>query len=160
MLYPDTAIAKNLTKGGIMVTILEMFKDKNFKFSEDCCPLEKVFETRTETTKALLEIGIPINMQGFRFLRECIIFVALNPLAIKSMTKLIYPTVANLFETSSAVVERSIRHACEIGFNKTLFSPLTKFFELSDESSFNYKPTTSELVALLAELMRMRTLNA
>lgn len=111
--------------------------------------------SREEVTKILLELGIPANLQGFRCLQQCAIKVIEKPALLRKVTKELYPEVGSMFNVDGSVVERSMRHSTEIGYNKTQFKPLCKLYNTSDEK-WNYKPTSSELIALIAEFVRFK----
>lgn len=108
---------------------------------------------REEVTKILLELGIPANLQGFRCLQECSLKAIEDPTLLRKVTKRLYPMVGKVFAIDGGVVERSMRHSTDIGFCKTNFKPLCKIFGMSEEM-LNYKPTSSELIALIAEYVR------
>ncbi len=110
---------------------------------------------REEVTKILLELGIPANLQGFRCLQLCTLKVIEDPSLLRKVTKTLYPIVGKEFSIYGAVVERSMRHSTDIGFYKTGFKPLCKLFNMS-EDSWSYKPTSSELIALIAEHVRFK----
>ena len=108
-----------------------------------------------ETTKILIELGVPANLQGFKYLRHCVVSVVKEPNKLRRVTKKLYPEVGSLYDVRGSVVERSMRHATDIGFFKTGFKALNKMFGL-EENSFNYKPTNSELIAIISEALRFR----
>ncbi len=103
-----------------------------------------------EATKVLIELGIPANLQGYRFLRECIVQVSLNSDMLRNVTKVLYPTIGKKHNLSGGVVERSMRHATDLGFFKTGFKSLCKYFGIS-ENFVKFKPSNSELIAVIAE---------
>ena len=110
---------------------------------------------REEVTKILLELGIPANLQGFRCLQLCALKVIEDPTLLRKVTKNLYPLVGEEFAIYGGVVERSMRHSTDIGFYKTGFKPLCKLYNMSDEK-WTYKPTSSELIALIAEYVRFK----
>ena len=101
-------------------------------------------------TRMLLEIGIPANLQGFKFLRSAVMCVVENPEIISSVTKKLYPCIANMYEVAPAVIERSIRHSIDVAFARRGITGLNDLLDL-DIFDFRYKPSNSELIALLAE---------
>ncbi len=115
---------------------------------------EKEKNIRKEITKILIELGIPLNLQGFHFFRECIVKVVYDPTLMRNVTKVLYPEVGTMFEVTGSVVERSMRHASDIGFTKTKFKPIKRIFNI-EEFECNYKLTNSELIAMLAEHIRV-----
>lgn len=110
--------------------------------------------SREEVTKILLELGIPANLQGFRCLKACILKVINHPSMLRRVTRDLYPQVGAEFAIDGMVVERSMRHSTEIGYNKTGFKALCHLF--NTDTRWNYKPTSSELIALLAEYIRFQ----
>lgn len=111
--------------------------------------------TKEETTKILVQLGIPANLQGFRFLQDCVVIVIKDPMKIKKVTKELYPEVGKHYEVNGAVVERSMRHATDIAFFKTGFKSLSSMFGLA-EDELSYKPTNCELIAIISEALRFK----
>jgi len=109
---------------------------------------------RKEITKILIELGIPMNLQGFQFLKEAIVSVVYNPSLMKSVTKSLYPYVAKIFNVKSTVIERAMRHAADVGFNKTSFQSIKKIYNI-ENYNWNYKLTNSELIVMIAEYIRI-----
>ena len=109
---------------------------------------------RAELTKLLIELGIPANLQGFRCLRECAVSVIKDPTLIKGVTKKLYPEVGKKLGIDGTVVERGMRHCTDIGFYKTAFKPLCRVFG-TEEDVWNIKPSSSELIALLADYINI-----
>lgn len=106
-------------------------------------------------TKILIELGIPINLQGFGYFRECIFMTYRQPNTLKRVTKVLYPKVGEMFDVNGSVVERCMRHASEVAYCKTKFKCINCLYGLSDNENLNYKPTSSEIIALIAEYLRM-----
>lgn len=98
----------------------------------------------------LLSVGISANLQGYHYLKESIKLVMENPYYIGSITKVMYPTVANRFDTTATRVERAIRHALEVAYSKGKITNLNRIFGLNIFDK-NEKPTNSEFVALVAD---------
>ncbi len=113
----------------------------------------ELFKTE-QTTKILLELGVPANLQGFRCLKACILKVIDDPSVLRKVTKDLYPQIGKQFAIASSVVERSMRHSTEIAFNKTGFKFLSNLF--GTNTKWNYKPTNSELIALIAEYIGLQ----
>ena len=102
----------------------------------------------------LLQIGIPANLQGYQFLKESIKLVIDNPVYINAITKRMYPTVASTFNTTACRVERAIRHALEVAYNKGKMKNINKIFGLKILAD-NERPTNSEFVALIADRLSL-----
>ena len=101
-----------------------------------------------------ISIGIPAHIKGYHFLREAVKLAVEEPEIIGSITKRLYPTIAEKFETSSSKVERGMRHAIEVAWNRGKIENINSLFGLKIYSS-NEKPTNGELIALIADKMIM-----
>lgn len=101
-----------------------------------------------------ISIGIPAHIKGYQFLREAVKLAVEEPEIIGSITKKLYPTIAEKFETSSSKVERGMRHAIEVAWNRGKIENINTLFGLKIYSS-NEKPTNGELIALIADKMIM-----
>ena len=101
-----------------------------------------------------ISIGIPAHIKGYQFLREAVKLAVEEPEIIGSITKRLYPTIAEKFETSSSKVERGMRHAIEVAWNRGKIENINSLFGLKIYSS-NDKPTNGELIALIADKMIM-----
>lgn len=121
---------------------------------------EKVVESKEEKqldekiSNIFISIGIPAHIKGYQFLREAVKLAVEEPEIIGSITKRLYPTIAEKFETSSSKVERGMRHAIEVAWNRGKIENINTLFGLKIYSS-NEKPTNGELIALIADKMIM-----
>ena len=111
--------------------------------------------TKEEATKIFLSLGIPANLQGFKFLQNCVAKVVEKPTYIKKVTKNLYPEVGKIYKVSGAVVERSMRHATDQAYFKTKFKSLGTIFGI-DLQEYSCKPTNCELIAIIAEALRFK----
>ena len=98
--------------------------------------------------------GIPAHIKGYQFLREAVKLAVEEPEIIGSITKKLYPTIAERFETSSSKVERGMRHAIEVAWNRGKIENINNIFGLKIYNR-NEKPTNGELIALIADKMIM-----
>ena len=103
-------------------------------------------------TNIFITVGIPAHIKGYQFLREAILMAIENPEVINSITKQLYPTIAVKFETTSSKVERAIRHAIEVAWNRGKIENINNVFGLKVYSS-QEKPTNGEFIALVADKM-------
>ncbi len=103
-------------------------------------------------TNIFLTVGIPAHIKGYQFLREAIKMAIDNPEIINSITKKLYPSIANRFETSASKVERAIRHAIEVAWNRGKIENINTLFGIRVYSN-NEKPTNGEFIALVADKM-------
>lgn len=103
-----------------------------------------------ETSNILLQIGIPGNVAGSKYLLRAVALAVNNPNAVMNITKLIYPIIAIEYNTKVANIERAIRHAIEIAWNKSKIVQLNRIFGV-DIYGTKEKPANSEFIALLAD---------
>lgn len=99
-----------------------------------------------------ITVGIPAHIKGYQFLREAIKMAIDTPDIINSITKRLYPAIADKFETSASKVERAIRHAIEVAWNRGKIENINSIFGLKVYTS-NEKPTNGEFIALVADKM-------
>lgn len=103
-------------------------------------------------TNIFISVGIPAHIKGYQFLREAIKMAVANPDIINSITKRLYPEVAERFDTTASKVERAIRHAIEVAWNKGKIENINQIFGVKVYSG-NEKPTNGEFIALVADKM-------
>lgn len=109
-------------------------------------------EIEEKITNIFITVGIPAHIKGYQFLREAIKLSMENPDIINSITKKLYPSIAEKFETSASKVERAIRHAIEVAWNRGKIENINSVFGLTVYSN-NEKPTNGEFIALVADKM-------
>lgn len=106
-------------------------------------------------TEIIHQIGVPAHIKGYHYLREAIILSVKNSEIINSVTKLLYPTVAKNHNTTSSRVERAIRHAIEVAWDRGDVNVLNSYFGYTIQNSRG-KPTNSEFIAMIADKLRLR----
>lgn len=106
-------------------------------------------------TEIIHQIGIPAHIKGYHYLRTAIMLSVEDPDMINCITKLLYPTVARMYETTPSRVERAIRHAIEIAWDRGDVDTLNSYFGYTIHTSRG-KPTNSEFVALIADKLRLK----
>ena len=109
-------------------------------------------EIDEKITNIFITVGIPAHIKGYQFLREAIKLSMENPEIINSITKKLYPSIAEKFDTSASKVERAIRHAIEVAWNRGKIENINSVFGLTVYSN-NEKPTNGEFIALVADKM-------
>lgn len=107
-------------------------------------------------TNIFITVGIPAHIKGYQFLREAIKMAISNPEIINSITKKLYPSIAEKFDTSSSKVERAIRHAIEVAWNRGKIENINSLFGVKVYSD-NEKPTNGEFIALVADKMLLES---
>jgi len=110
-------------------------------------------------SNVFITVGIPAHIKGYQFLREAIKMAIDTPDIINSITKKLYPSIAEKFETSASKVERAIRHAIEVAWNRGKIENINSLFGLKVYSQ-NEKPTNGEFIALVADKMLMEGLGS
>ncbi len=106
-------------------------------------------------TEIIHQVGIPAHIKGYHYLRTAIMLSVNNDEMINCITKLLYPTVAKQYQTTSSRVERAIRHAIEIAWDRGDIDVLTNLFSYTVHTSRG-KPTNSEFIALIADYLRLK----
>ncbi|MCM1112686.1 MAG: sporulation initiation factor Spo0A C-terminal domain-containing protein [Muribaculum sp.] len=107
-----------------------------------------------DVTDMIHEIGVPAHIKGYQYLREAIMMSVEDPSMISSITKILYPTIAKRFQTTSSRVERAIRHAIEVAWSRGRMETLDALFGYTVDTGKG-KPTNSEFIALIADRIRL-----
>lgn len=113
-------------------------------------PHKRVLDEKISTL--FITVGIPANIKGYQFLRDAIKLAIEEPTVINSITKKLYPTIAEKYETTPSKVERAIRHAIEVAWNRGKIENINAIFGIKIYNS-NDKPTNGEFIALIADKM-------
>lgn len=121
---------------------------------ESRVPSQNTLSLDDKISNLFLGMGIPAHIKGYQYLREGIKLVIAEPGMIGGITKELYPAIAHRFGTSSSKVERAIRHAIEVAWSRGRVDTLNKAFGC-DVAQPNDKPTNGELIALIADKLRM-----
>lgn len=110
-------------------------------------------------TSIIHEIGVPAHIKGYQYLREAIIIAVGDMDVINAVTKILYPEVAKRFGTTASRVERAIRHAIEVAWDRGDLDTLQRFFGYT-VSNTKGKPTNSEFIALIADKLQLQLKSA
>jgi len=113
----------------------------------------------SEVTGVIHEIGVPAHIKGYKYLREAIMLTVRDMEIINAVTKVLYPEVAGKFNTTPSRVERAIRHAIEVAWDRGDLEVLQKFFGYT-VSNIKGKPTNSEFIAMIADRLSLQRKNA
>ena len=106
-------------------------------------------------TDIIHQIGVPAHIKGYHYLREAIILSVKNSDIINSVTKLLYPTVAKNHSTTASRVERAIRHAIEVAWDRGDIDVLNSYFGYTIQNERG-KPTNSEFIAMISDKLRLK----
>ena len=105
-------------------------------------------------TEMIHQIGVPAHIKGYHYLREAILLSVEDPEIMNAVTKVLYPTVAKKFGTTPSRVERAIRHAIEVAWDRGDVDTLNAYFGYTIHNSRG-KPTNSEFIAMLSDKLRL-----
>ena len=117
---------------------------------------KKMAPIEVRVTNLIHDVGVPAHIKGYQYLREAIIMSVQNEEVINAVTKTLYPSLAKAFKTTPSRVERAIRHAIEVAWNRGQIEVHDKIFGYTVNSNKG-KPTNSEFIAMLADMLRMET---
>lgn len=117
------------------------------------------FGIELKVTEILHEIGVPAHIKGYHYLRDSIIMSVEQPDIINAVTKQLYPSVAKKYETTSSRVERAIRHAIEVAWDRGDIDVLNSYFGYTIHNDRG-KPTNSEFIAMISDRLRLQIKNA
>ncbi len=152
-----------ITVPGTMTERKEEVRDSGIIFADDS---EQMYRAETgnrikterdlekDVTDMIHEIGVPAHIKGYQYLREAIMMSVNDIEMLSSITKILYPTIAKKYDTTSSRVERAIRHAIEVAWNRGRMETLNALFGYTI-SGGKGKPTNSEFIALIADKIRL-----
>ena len=132
---------------GSRTTLIENDKEENDK--------KLSYNLERDVTDMIHEIGVPAHIKGYQYLREAIMMSVEEPDMLGSITKVLYPTIAKNNQTTSSRVERAIRHAIEVAWNRGRMETLDAMFGYTINTGKG-KPTNSEFIALIADKIRLQ----
>lgn len=110
-----------------------------------------------KVTNIIHDLGVPAHIKGYQYLREAIIISVQNQDIINSITKTMYPVLAKKYKTTPSRVERAIRHAIEVAWNRGEIAMHDKIFGYTVNSNKG-KPTNSEFIAMIADKIRLEAM--
>ncbi len=105
-------------------------------------------------TNIIHDVGVPAHIKGYQYIREAILLAVKDEDIINAITKTLYPTLASMFSTTPSRVERAIRHAIEVAWNRGQIEVHDKIFGYTVNSNKG-KPTNSEFIAMIADRLRL-----
>ena len=112
-------------------------------------------DMETQVTKIIHQIGVPAHIKGYQYLRTAILMTIADSDIINSVTKILYPSVAKRYATTTSRVERAIRHAIEVAWDRGDVDVLNSYFGYTIQNNRG-KPTNSEFIAMIADSMRLK----
>lgn len=141
----------------VLLKTLDEFSDGNDAPSQPAAapvrtPAKRSRSLDEKIANLFISVGIPAHIKGYQFLREAIKITVDDPEIINSITKKLYPSIAAVFNTTPSKVERAIRHAIEVAWNRGKIENINQIFGMKIYSA-NEKPTNGEFIALVADKM-------
>lgn len=107
-------------------------------------------------TNIIHEMGVPAHLKGYHYLRDAILMTIRDVSLLGAVTKEMYPMIAEKYQTTPSRVERAIRHAIELSWNRGNVAMMTKFFSYTINLERG-KPTNSEFIAMVADKLRIES---
>ncbi len=130
--------------------ITNYFENENYN---NCIEHEKN-TIKKKITKIIHELGVPSNLKGYNYIREGIMLVYYDPTLSSKITKGLYPQIAKKYTSNESRVERSMRHAIEVSWNRGNWDMMEDIFGYS-VSIDKAKPTNSEFIVTIADMLRL-----
>ena len=112
-------------------------------------------DIETQVTQIIHQIGVPAHIKGYQYLRTAILLTIKDNDIINSVTKVLYPSVAKKYQTTTSRVERAIRHAIEVAWDRGDVDTLNSYFGYTIQNNRG-KPTNSEFIAMIADNLRLK----
>ena len=128
--------------------IHQVCEERSFRMEDD-------FDLEAQVTRIIHQVGIPAHIKGYQYLRCAIMMVVKDNRIIGEVTRTLYPTVAKEFHTTSSRVERAIRHAIEVAWDRGDVDVINSYFGYTVQNSKG-KPTNSEFIAMIADNLRLK----
>jgi two-component system response regulator (stage 0 sporulation protein A) len=160
----DYIMSRRMSAEEIITKIRMVMEKPDLTFSRDGqrdgenAPFLSVKQAASDMEKTVTtmihEIGVPAHIKGYTYLREAILLVLKDTDLINSITKQLYPTVAKKHNTSSSRVERAIRHAIEVAWDRGDTETLNGLFGFTINQNKG-KPTNSEFIAMISDKLRL-----
>ena len=117
--------------------------------------LTEADDIETQVTQIIHQIGVPAHIKGYQYLRTAILLTVKDSDIINSVTKVLYPSVAKKYSTTTSRVERAIRHAIEVAWDRGDVDTLNSYFGYTIQNNRG-KPTNSEFIAMIADNLRLK----
>ncbi|MCI6720949.1 MAG: sporulation transcription factor Spo0A [Butyricicoccus sp.] len=118
-------------------------------------PVDSDLALEVRVTEVIHQVGVPAHIKGYQYLREAIMMAVRDMDSVGAITKILYPTIAKRFHTTSSRVERAIRHAIEVAWDRGDLETLQSYFGYT-VSGVKGKPTNSEFISMIADRLRLQ----
>ena len=148
-------LLKPYDSGSLLDHILSLTQNREQTASSREPAVEGVPDIETQVTKIIHQIGVPAHIKGYQYLRTAILLTVRDNDIINSVTKVLYPSVAKKYATTTSRVERAIRHAIEVAWDRGDVDTLNAYFGYTIQNNRG-KPTNSEFIAMIADNLRLK----
>ena len=125
------------------------------QLSESNPTKDNIPDIEAQVTRIIHQIGVPAHIKGYQYLRTAILLTVKDSDIINSVTKVLYPSVAKKYQTTTSRVERAIRHAIEVAWDRGDVDTLNSYFGYTIQNNRG-KPTNSEFIAMIADNLRLK----
>jgi two-component system response regulator (stage 0 sporulation protein A) len=151
----DICILKPIDFLSLRAHIDTLVKLRSGEKSTSYGKLSDLPDMEAQVTKIIHQIGVPAHIKGYQYLRCAILMAIDDEEIINSVTKVLYPSVAKKYQTTTSRVERAIRHAIEVAWDRGDVDTLNSYFGYTIQNSRG-KPTNSEFIAMIADNLRLK----
>ena len=154
----DLCLIKPINQSNLIEYAESMLKNRNSKGAEAQMTKAEADNTpdiEAQVTRIIHQIGVPAHIKGYQYLRTAILLTVKDSDIINSVTKVLYPSVAKKYQTTTSRVERAIRHAIEVAWDRGDVDTLNSYFGYTIQNNRG-KPTNSEFIAMIADNLRLK----
>ena len=157
----DYYIMKPFDNDVVLNRIKKIREDKNTKNTQirkinsfEKTETKDIHDLEADVTEIIHENGVPAHIKGYQYLRDAIIMSVTDMEMLNSITKILYPTIAEKYQTTASRVERAIRHAIEVAWSRGKMDTIDEMFGYTIHNGKG-KPTNSEFIALITDRIRL-----
>ena len=153
----DLCLVKPINQSNLLEYAENMLKARNSKqdSNTNAASGSQTPDIETQVTRIIHQIGVPAHIKGYQYLRTAILLTVKDSDIINSVTKILYPSVAKKYQTTTSRVERAIRHAIEVAWDRGDVDTLNSYFGYTIQNNRG-KPTNSEFIAMIADNLRLK----
>lgn len=150
----DFCVLKPLDYSNLSERILRICRSRSVNSTSYLTSFRSPSDLEAQVTKVIHQIGVPAHIKGYQYLRTAIMMAIEDNDIINAVTKILYPSVAKRYRTTSSRVERAIRHAIEVAWDRGDIETLNAYFGYTIHNNRG-KPTNSEFIAMIADNLRL-----
>jgi two-component system response regulator (stage 0 sporulation protein A) len=155
----ELCLIKPINQSNLIEYVESMLKNRNSKQQTESDgktgEVSATPDIEAQVTRIIHQIGVPAHIKGYQYLRTAILLTVKDSDIINSVTKVLYPSVAKKYQTTTSRVERAIRHAIEVAWDRGDVDTLNSYFGYTIQNNRG-KPTNSEFIAMIADNLRLK----